>query len=266
MTTLVLPTFTFAVIGDSAAYGTGELDESGNPRGWAWHLSKSFRYEGDYLNHSRPGAQSAEVLNEQLPKVIGFAPDICAVVAGGNDLLRNGFDPALLHKNLRETCHQLKSTGSEVVMFELHDPNQLLRLPRLLKRVLRRRVESVNSVYRKLESELDIILIRTREIEGIHDIRNWHIDRMHPGPRGHQILAREIALRLRTRGWNLLLPQIQEVTVRRSRENWLWLIKNGIPWFFKRSVDLLPAALILMAIESLRVIAESLSRLHIRNS
>ena len=266
MSTLALPPFTFAVIGDSAAFGTGELDEYGNPRGWAWHLAQNFRDEGRYINRSRPGAQSAEVLNVQLPQVIETEPDICAVVAGGNDLLRNGFDPAQLYANLKETCHRLKLSGSEVVMFELHDPNQLLRLPRLLKRVLRRRVDSVNAVYRRLENELDIILIRTREIEDVHNIRNWHIDRMHPGPRGHQILAREIAEVLRRRGWNLHLPEVSDIVIRKNRENWIWLVRNGLPWFLKRSVDLLPAALILMTIESIRVFAECISRLHSRNS
>ena len=246
---------TLTVIGDSAAYGIGD-EVGGSPRGWAWYLSQLFYDQCAYQNFSRPGAQSAEVLELQLPRALATEPDICAVIVGGNDLLRNGFSPKNLQENLRETCAQLMEIGSEVVMIELHDPNQLLRLPRLLKRVLRRRVESVNNVYYQIADELDVLLIRTRAIPDVHSLKNWHIDRMHPGPHGHQILAREMAEKLRRRGWSLRLPIVEDRKRESSRKQLKWLIANGVPWFAKRSFDLLPAALILMAIEFLRVIYE----------
>ncbi len=250
------PTLTFAVIGDSAAYGTGDTDPSGNPRGWAHYLKESFRDDVNYFNFSRPGAQSTEVKNVQLPKALQVDPDICAVIVGGNDLLRNGFDPELLHQNLVSTCRDLLSRGSEILMVQLHDPGELLRIPRLLKRVLRRRVNAVNAVYEKVAQDLEIILIRTREIPHVHDLRNWHIDRMHPARPGHQLLAREMAEQLRRRGWNLGLPGFVPADKASQSKEILWLIRNGLPWFLKRSVDLLPVAVLLMAIEFLRVLRE----------
>ncbi|MEI6039003.1 MAG: GDSL-type esterase/lipase family protein [Actinomycetes bacterium] len=254
------PKLTFAVIGDSAAYGTGDFDEAGAPRGWAYYLKENFREEVNYFNFSRPGAKSSEVRNVQLPMAMEVEPDICAVIVGGNDLLRNGFDPDELHKNLTSTCADLLLRGSEILMVQLHDPGQLLRIPRLLKRVLRRRVDSVNAVYEKVASELDVILIRTREIPDVHDLRNWHIDRMHPGPFGHQILAREMAAQLRTRGWNISLPLVKEQKCTGEIAKVVWLIRNGLPWFLKRSVDLLPVALILMALELIQICRELVSQ------
>ena len=248
---------TLTVIGDSAAYGIGD-EADGAPRGWAWYLSQLFYDQCLYENFARPGAQSSEVLDVQLPKALLTEPDICAVIVGGNDLLRNGFSPKKLQENLRSTCAQLMEIGSEVVMIELHDPNQLLRLPRLLKRVLRRRVESVNNVYYQIADELDVLLIRTRAIPDVHSLKNWHIDRMHPGPHGHQLLAREMAENLRRRGWSLRLPIIEDRKRENSPKQLRWLIANGVPWFAKRSFDLLPAALVLMAIEFVRVICEFL--------
>lgn len=250
------PKLTFAVIGDSAAYGTGDFDAAGIPRGWAHYLKESFRDRVDYYNFSRPGAQSTEVQSVQLPRAIEVEPDICAVIVGGNDLLRNGFDPKVLHENLTSTCRELLSRGSEILMVQLHDPGELLRIPRLLKRVLRRRVDAVNSVYEEVARELEIILIRTREIPNVHDLKNWHIDRMHPGPFGHQLLAREMATQLRRRGWNLGLPIHQTPHISPRSEKIKWLLRNGCPWFLKRSVDLLPVAVLLMTLELLRVIRE----------
>ena len=250
---------TFVVLGDSAAYGTGDEIGAGVFRGWAGFLAEAFQDGCEYFNFSRPGAKSSEVLEKQLPKALREQPDICALIVGGNDLLRNGFDPVLLYNNLKNCCQQLMAMGSEVIMVELHDPNQLLRLPRLMSRVLNRRVTAVNAVYRKVALEFEIITIKTRKINDVHNRQNWHIDRMHPGPAGHFLLARSVAEQLRRRGWAISLPHTLNIVQKSKAEKIKWLLRNGTPWFLKRSVDLLPAALILMIYELFRIILEQLN-------
>lgn len=247
---------TFVVVGDSAAFGTGDEIATGKFRGWAGFLADAFQDGCDYYNFSRPGAKSIEVLQKQLPKALREKPDICAVIVGGNDLLRNGFDPIALYNNLRACCQQLLAMGSEVIMVELHDPNKLLKLPSLMRRVLGRRVNAVNAVYRKVALEFEIITVKTRAINDVHNLGNWHIDRMHPGPAGHFMLARNIAEQLRRRGWAISLPYQLSITDKSRAEKIKWMMRNGTPWFLKRSVDLLPAALILMIFELCRVVFE----------
>ena len=244
---------TFAVIGDSAAYGTGDEIAPGQFRGWAGFLSDNFRDGCDYFNFSRPGAKSKEVATVQLDKVLKQQPDICAVIVGGNDILRNDFDPILLHKNLQYICSSLLEIGSEIVMVELHDPLQLLKLPKLIARVLNKRVNAVNAVYRKIALEFDVVSIKTRKIPTVHQKSNWHIDRMHPGPAGHFILARFIAEKLKQRGWAINLPAVLNIRETSKKEKILWLLRNGTPWFLKRSLDLLPAAIFLMIVEALKI-------------
>jgi lysophospholipase L1-like esterase len=249
---------TFVVIGDSAAYGTGDEIDQGRFRGWAGFLADAFHEGCHYFNFSRPGAKSTEVLTKQLPKALRQHPDICGVIVGGNDLLRNGFDPVLLYNNLRDCCQQLLAMGSEIIMVELHDPNQLLKLPRLMRRVLNRRVNAVNAVYRKVAQEFEIIIVKTRNINDVHNLQNWHIDRMHPGPTGHFMLARNIAELLRRRGWAIALPYQLSINSRSRSEKIIWLLRNGTPWFLKRSFDLLPAALLLMVFEIFKVVMEKI--------
>jgi lysophospholipase L1-like esterase len=244
---------TFAVIGDSAAYGTGDEIAPGQFRGWAGFLSDNFRDGCDYFNFSRPGAKSKEVATVQLDKVLKQQPDICAVIVGGNDILRNDFDPILLHKNLQYICSSLLEIGSEIVMVELHDPLQLLKLPKLIARVLNKRVNAVNAVYRKIALEFDVVSIKTRKIPTVHQKSNWHIDRMHPGPAGHFLLARFIAEKLKQRGWAINLPAVLNIRETSKKEKILWLLRNGTPWFLKRSLDLLPAAIFLMIVEALKI-------------
>jgi lysophospholipase L1-like esterase len=249
---------TFVVLGDSAAYGTGDEIKAGQFRGWAGFLADAFQEGCDYFNYSRPGAKSNEVVATQLPKALRQNPDICAVIVGGNDLLRNNFDPVLLYNNLRSCCQQLLAMGSEIIMVELHDPNQLLKLPKLMRQVLSRRVNAVNAVYRKVALEFEIVTVKTRAINNVHDRKNWHIDRMHPGPQGHFMLARNIADQLRKRGWAISMPYQLTLTHRSRSEKITWLLRNGTPWFFKRSFDLLPAAMILMMFEFCKSILEKI--------
>jgi len=107
----MLKPITFAVIGDSAASGVGDSDIYGNHFGWTYHLANAFHEPLVYINASRPGARSSEVLNIQLPKVLDHAPELAAVIVGGNDLLRSNFSPTQFEKNLRQTLVELVSIG-----------------------------------------------------------------------------------------------------------------------------------------------------------
>jgi lysophospholipase L1-like esterase len=245
---------TFAILGDSAASGVGDSDKNGVTKGWGYYLAKHFQDPLVYINLSRPGAQSAEVLEDQLPKALVFSPDIAAVIVGGNDALRNGFDPNKLHQNLRATISELKKSGAEVLLLQLHDPTQIVPLPRLLARVLCRRIDAVNRVIHSVGREFDAQILLTRSIHNIYERKVWHVDRMHPSKYGHQLMAthfREILLR---RNWQIDPISIEETLTPSKKSSIVWMLRNGTPWFFKRSFDLFPAALLLMSIELLKII------------
>jgi len=240
---------TFTVVGDSAASGVGDADANGTTFGWAYYLAKSFQDPLVFLNASRPGAKSQEVLEEQLPKVLVHKPKICGVIVGGNDMLRNGFNPVKLHNNLRHTLIELKRSGTTALMLELHDPTKIVPMPKLLAQVLNRRIDAVNQVTRSVANEFGAVLINTRNIPEIYNLENWHIDRMHPSKLGHQRLAAEFRNILANSGWALDPVELEQLQKRNRKDSIIWMLRNGTPWFLKRSVDLLPAALFLMAVE-----------------
>jgi lysophospholipase L1-like esterase len=245
---------TFAVLGDSAASGVGDADANGVTRGWGYYLAKHFQNPLIYINLSRPGAQSGEVLEDQLPKALVHKPDIAAVIVGGNDALRNGFNPQKLHENLRKTVSELKKIDSEVLLLQLHDPTQIVPLPRLLARVLNRRINAVNRVMHSIAREFDAKILLTRSIQDIYDRKVWHVDRMHPSKYGHQLMAihfREILVR---RNWEIDPIQIESAPITSKKSSFIWMLRNGVPWFFKRSFDLFPAAMFLMIAEAFKIV------------
>ncbi len=240
---------TFAVIGDSAASGVGDSNSFGQYFGWGFHLAQAFKEPLVYINVARPGAQSHEVLNEQLPKILIHEPELVAVIVGGNDLLRNRFSPAVFRENLENTVKQIILTGATVMLLELHDPTQIVPMPRLIARVCRRRVSAVNQVTREIAFRYSAILLNTRSLPNIYDRNKWHVDRMHPSRLGHQFIADNFAHLLRQRGFNVGDIRYSSHNNRSRKDSLIWMLKNGTPWFLKRSFDLLPTLLLLSITE-----------------
>ncbi len=249
---------TFAVLGDSAASGVGDAGPHGVNRGWAYYLTQSFMHPVVYSNLSRPGAQSIEVVEHQLPLALELEPDICAVIVGGNDALRNGFDPEKYRQNLRKTLLALQDSGSQILLLQLHDPTRIVKLPRLLGQILLRRINAVNNVIQNLAREFDVEVLYTRRISGIYDRKVWHVDRMHPSKYGHQLMACHFRELLLKRNWKISPIAIDEVQRISRAQSMKWMIRNGTPWFLKRSVDLLPAAIFLMVAELIKMTSNRL--------
>lgn len=244
---------TFAIIGDSAASGVGDSDNQGNHFGWSYHLAQAFTEPLVYINASRPGAQSTEVLNDQLPKILIHNPELVAVIVGGNDLLRNNFSPKIFEANLNETLAQLERCGAISMLLELHDPTEIVPMPKLVARVCRRRVNAVNRVTRKLARRYGSVLLETRSLASIYQREKWHVDRMHPSKFGHQFIAQNYAALLRKRGFMIGEIQLTLSNNRSRRDSLLWMLKNGTPWFLKRSIDLLPAIIFLSICELIHI-------------
>ena len=240
---------TLAIIGDSAASGVGDSDALGNHFGWGYHLAQAFAEPLIYINASRPGAQSKEVLLEQLPKILIHEPELVAVIVGGNDLLRNGFSPEVFEENLNETLHQIEEAGAMSMLLELHDPTEIVPMPRLVARVCRRRVNAVNRITRKMAHRYSAVLLETRSLDEIYARDKWHVDRMHPSRHGHQFIADNFAHLLRNRGFEIDSVVFTAQNNRSRKDSIIWMLKNGTPWFLKRSIDLLPAILILSIYE-----------------
>jgi lysophospholipase L1-like esterase len=252
---------TFAVIGDSAASGVGDSDGNGNNFGWSYHLAKSFQEPLIFINAARPGARSAEVLEDQLPKILIHNPELVAVVVGGNDLLRSNFNPEKFYLNLRETLIKLVELGSTVMLLELHDPTKIVPMPYLIGRICRRRVSAVNAATRELAKTFGAVLMETRSQENIYAREKWHVDRMHPSKLGHQFIAAQYARLLSARGFDIGEVQIDPLNNRSRKDSIKWMLKNGTPWFLKRSVDLLPGLILLSVAEIIFIIRQKFAGL-----
>lgn len=252
---------TFAIIGDSAASGVGDSDDNGNYFGWGYHLAQAFQEPLVYINASRPGSKSLEVLEDQLPKILIHKPELVAVIVGGNDLLRSNFSPDKFAKNLRQIALDLSEIGSTIMFLELHDPTKIVPMPFLIGRICRRRVNAINQATRSIARDFGAMMLPTRSLPEIYHRNKWHVDRMHPSKKGHQFIAQEFANLLRHHGFDIAAVKIDPVNNRSRRDSIKWMLRNGTPWFIKRSVDLLPGLIWLSFAELAFIIRQNFALL-----
>ena len=184
-----------AAMGDSVTSGVGDVD--GDQRGWAAHLAYALG-ASRFHNLARAGARTADVVGEQLPRALEVRPFISTIQVGGNDVLRQGFDPEKVGQVIAQCTNALP--GIRILVL-LPDPRLLLRRPRIVAQALARRAGDLNdTVTSAVEYQSDLILIEPWKIPQMHEPRLWFVDRLHPSPFGHRFLAAHAVARLRSWG------------------------------------------------------------------
>jgi hypothetical protein len=129
-------------------------------------------------------------------------------------------------------------------------------MPKLIAQICRRRVNAVNQITRKLAVRYGAVLLETRSLPDIYSTHKWHVDRMHPSRIGHQFIADNFGHLLRKRGFSVGEMKYSLVNNRSRKDSIIWMLKNGTPWFFKRSFDLLPALVLLSATELIYMMSQ----------
>jgi lysophospholipase L1-like esterase len=241
----------FVALGDSITAGLGDGISMGRDRrryggsailrgrGWAPQMATCLGPEGQvrFTNLATTGATATDVRRCQVPAAIALSPDVAAIIAGINDMLRPSFDPLRLRHDLVWSVGALRACGALVLMARLHDPGRVFRLPAPLRRRLTRRVAALNAaVDAAAGSDPGVGIVDLADHPEVYRLTTFDVDRVHPGPRGHQLLARAFAERLVAMG--VPIAELPAVTVDgpcpSSFDHAVWLASVGAPWLLGR--------------------------------
>jgi lysophospholipase L1-like esterase len=218
--------------------GVGDLVPLGGEPGWAAHVAEVLD-ASVFVNLARLGARARTVPAEQLDRAVALRPHVALVSAGGNDVLRGDLDPAEVLASTRAAVQRLQDVGAEVVLLGVPAGGRVAVLPDRLRRVLEERVAVVNAALQGAADATGAALVAPPV--GVEPMA-WHVDRIHPGPAGHRRLAGAAADVLALRGFTRHRPVPPVLLEPPGRVAELgWLVRNGVPWAAKRSVDLAPA-------------------------
>ncbi|MGW6916209.1 SGNH/GDSL hydrolase family protein [Kitasatospora sp. NPDC054939] len=182
----------FVALGDSLTEGVGD-PVPGGWRGWAAVLAGSLAPDPArvaFTNLARSGALSTDLAAQQLPAALALRPRLAAVVVGGNDTLRAGFDIRRTTRELDTVLTALAGHGSLLLTACLPDPGALLRLPLPLARPLARRMAAVNTVVHALSERHRTVHLHLADLPWTAERRLLSADRLHPSADGHHLIAR----------------------------------------------------------------------------
>lgn len=256
-------------LGDSITVGVGDTvgPDAVHGPGWAAHLATVLGAE-TFTNLATEGARSRDVVSTQLDAALALRPHLATVLVGGNDVLRSDFDArhtlADLHRSVGELCR----AGADVLLVLLPVIGLFELGPRLVRRVMRRRVASINAAVEEVAGSAPgrVVVVDAARAIAPAGSRAWHIDRVHPSPLGHRALALAAAAALSvspgTTGENGVVHTTSSVTSTTpfspasalgrlpeapdppsTRERLAWLIRAGLPWCVRRGRDFLPGLL-----------------------
>ncbi|QUQ66830.1 SGNH hydrolase [Kutzneria sp. CA-103260] len=232
------------VLGDSTSVGLGDPLPGGGWRGFGPLLAEALG-GSDLTNLSRTGARIGTVRHEQLPMAAALRPDAVVIVAGMNDTMRSDFDPAQLRADLDHVVVKLLAVGAVVVLARYHDHARVFRLPKVLRRALRRRVDELNAVIHSVVADRGVGCVDLDALPGAYDLAAWSVDRLHPSELGHRMLAQGFAEELTQAGCAVESPVSLVCAGGRVVAPWqhvAWLVLKGIPWLWRRGYDLAPYA------------------------
>jgi lysophospholipase L1-like esterase len=230
-------------LGDSLTEGIGD-PVAGGWRGWAALLADGLGPAGtvDFHNLASSGARTRDVLERQTPRALALRPDLASVIVGVNDTLRRSYDIHAVAAGLSRVYAAFAAQGVPLVTACLPDPGALLRLPRPLARPLARRQQSVNEVVHALSARHAALHLHLTDGDWLADPAMWSADRLHPGERGHRMVAVRVHRLLADAGLADGAPPRAEPEL--PPPTWAarmkWLATKGTAWVLRRSTDLLP--------------------------
>ncbi|PYE12583.1 lysophospholipase L1-like esterase [Williamsia limnetica] len=227
----------FVALGDSFVEGVGDVEPRcpNGVRGWADRVAEVMARadpEFRYANLGIRGRVLPAVLGEQLEPALAMNPDLVAIFAGVNDLLRPSADIDALIESYDEAIGRLQSNGATVVTFTAYDTGG-----KSVFGALRGRFAVYNELLREVVERRGVTLVDFWRMRVYSEPRMWEFDRLHMSTAGHVSMAIEV---LRTLGIdNDLIPvelgPAQRVSpTQRRRDSRQWTVEYAIPWVGRR--------------------------------
>jgi acyl-CoA thioesterase I len=170
----------YLAIGDSAAQGVGATIPS---RGYVGLLARRIRHRSRstvrVVNLSVSGATTWGARKDQLPELANYAPDICTVSIGANDIA--DFDAVKFERNIRRIY---EAVPSHTIVADL---------PCMFFRERERKVVIANEIVHRVADELGLTVAPLHEITRRVGLRrtffNTYGDLFHPNDSGYEIWA-----------------------------------------------------------------------------
>jgi lysophospholipase L1-like esterase len=226
-----LPWKRFAALGDSLTEGVGDPDRRGGLRGWADRLAEAMAMAEPnlaYVNLARRGLPAGEVLRAQLEPALAFRPDLASVLVGMNDLLEPRFDPVGFERELAAIVGPLRNRGALVLTATFPDVTLFSPLPKRFLAGIRARLHAASEAVRSVTKRHDALLLDLEALPEARQRQVMSVDRLHPSPKGHVLLATAFAGVLEEHA-GVPIPRPQGTDLAGRAHQLAWLLREFRP-------------------------------------
>lgn len=180
-------------LGDSVVEGVRSPTPGYRDLSWIDRIVAALRTRRPDLVHrnlGRRGLLAAEVRQRQLPEALHFGPDLAIVVAGGNDMFRDRFDPAAVEAELDAMVEPLRSGGSDVVTLGLFDITRIDPAAPTA-RLMSGRIRTLAALTGRVAERHGAVHVDFSTHPAGADPSIYSDDRLHLNARGHALVAAE---------------------------------------------------------------------------
>lgn len=224
------PIRSFVAIGDSFTEGLNDVLPDNTMAGWADRFAAMLaRRPGGvrYANLAVRGRLLDRIVAEQVPTAIAAKPDLISFSAGGNDVLRTGFDVDATAARYEQAVVRMRATGARVLVFTGFDVGSTPVL-----RLARGRIAIYNELLRGIAQRHGCDLVDLWTLSPLRDRRiAFSDDRLHLSAAGHERVCRLVARTLGVPAPDPFAPWPEIVSAEASRrDDLLWARTHFLPW------------------------------------
>jgi lysophospholipase L1-like esterase len=188
----------FAAVGDSGAEGITEPVAGYATRPWFDRVAAGLRQVRPDLvsrNFGKMNLVASQVRETQLDPALEFAPDLVAVLSGGNDIIQREFRPAQTEPEIVKVISAFRDRGTTVVTMGLFDITTSPYVPEKYRKVLSERIALLSEMVREIAQRLGALHVDLPSHPAGKEAI-YSTDGMHLNARGQAIVAAEAVRRL----------------------------------------------------------------------
>lgn len=198
-----VPWTRYVALGDSTTEGLGETVEGFPPGGWPKRVADGLQAvnpELEFVNLGKRYLTTRQIRDTQLAPALEARPDFATVLAGGNDMLAETFEPERTRADLELMIGELLSAGATVYTCSMWDVMRAPVLTDQVKDFLRDRFYTLNDTIRAVAArhagDPGFVFDDTESHGAGLDPRNYSSDGQHANSRGFAVAAAAVLDRL----------------------------------------------------------------------
>ena len=185
----------FAALGDSLTEGLGDPVEGYPNRPWVPLVNERFRSlhpDFETLNLGKRYLTAAQVRETQLEPALEFGPDLASVLAGGNDLGGDPFDPEGVERDIDAMVAQLTEAGATVFTFSIMNITSSGLYAKEMCDFVLPRMQAIRDAVARVSERYDTIFFDYFDHPMAADPSVYSDDLLHTNMKGHALLAERI--------------------------------------------------------------------------